>query len=483
MALRDLAVNGPPPLGRWVAGWIGRRREPTDADLGVLLAAMGEGRDPHARSRALAALERWWTHSPGHRAAIWRAVWTWIHHDRSGCVRWRLDSPPMPLRFLLGADPTGPYAPGIRLVSGMALDPPYVSGRRVAVGEICLGLALDDEKAFANALRETDEPRLLAALESAFEAGLRPDARNPLWEADGTATGLLDLILANPHVPRPTDRPTRAAVTLSALRERYDALAALEAEYLVLDLITMLHDGPPAPVVDAVRRVLRAFGPGPARDQVCGWAMKGDDEAVAAAIDVGYRPSDPRAEPLFLVLTQQWERYLDVDPTGRTLYEHGTGTGLDIGPAGLLPVRALARVLDGDDVPDSIRDACLRTLRDLPHGPARDHLCAAAMAGSATATRVVTETGAVASTAAAVPAFLFLTGQWDRYDAVDPDGSVLRAYAGALSDGDEERDRLRSVAGRAGREMPCLSREEAAAARSHRGPGGITGSGGFTGHF
>jgi hypothetical protein len=95
----------------------------------------------------------------------------------------------------------------------------------------------------------------------------------------------------------------------------------------------------------------------------------------------------------------------------------------------------------------------------------------------------VIEIGTVPSAAASVPAFFFLTGQWDRYDSVDPDGSALRAYAEALPDWDEERDRLRGAAVRAGRRMPCRSREEAEAARSHRPPGGITGSGGYVGHF
>src|SRR5690349_6074756 len=120
MGLWDLAVNGPPPVGRWAAAWVGRRRDPTDDDLDLLLDVMARGRDPAARSRALAALERWWTERPGHRAGIWRAVWSWMHHDRSGCVGWRLDSPPLPVRFLLGADPTAAHAPRIRLVSGMA---------------------------------------------------------------------------------------------------------------------------------------------------------------------------------------------------------------------------------------------------------------------------------------------------------------------------------------------------------------------------
>jgi hypothetical protein len=130
-----------------------------------------------------------------------------------------------------------------------------------------------------------------------------------------------------------------------------------------------------------------------------------------------------------------------------------------------------------------IRQACLRLLHDLPPGRDRDALCGRAMEGSVTATRAVVRSGAVPSDAARVPAFLALTGQWDRYDAADPDGTALRAYAEALPLRDAERDRLREAARRAGRPEPCGPRQDPSPPSYYRpGGSGLAGTGGYTVH-
>ena len=480
MYFRDLAWSGR-PVGRLVTWWSCRRGELSDADLSLLAGVMQRGGDAAARRWALARAERLWSAGPAHRAGVWRAVWAEIRRDRAGCISWQLDRPPAPITFILGADPDSPHAPAIRLVSGMSLDPEYRFGQERPAAALAVELALWGDPAerdgIGRALTTTDEPHLLSALEAAFVAGLRRPA--DLWHADGTPTPRLTLILANPNLPRPADARTDPALAvLMTLRGRYDLLAGFDAGRLVRSLVSLLHDDLSAPVVAALRHVLRSFGRGPASDVVCGWAMNGDAEALAAAVDAEYGPTDP----LFLVLTKQWGRFLDVDPTGQALHGHGIDM---IDPVtGLLPIHRLLELLDdgSGDLPDAVRQACLRLLRDLPPGPRRDVLCAKAAEGGATATRVIAETGAVPSDAAKVPAFLALTGQWDRYDTADPDGTALRAYAEALPLWHAERDELREAARRAGRPMPCTPRQERSSSYDRPGGSGLAGTGGYTAH-
>jgi hypothetical protein len=85
--------------------------------------------------------------------------------------------------------------------------------------------------------------------------------------------------------------------------------------------------------------------------------------------------------------------------------------------------------LSRDDLADEYR----RALRALPPGAARERLCYIASCGE----RGVEEAVAAVIEAGYAPegrrdraVFLYLTEQWDRYDAVDPDGELLyAAYA------------------------------------------------------
>jgi hypothetical protein len=75
------------------------------------------------------------------------------------------------------------------------------------------------------------------------------------------------------------------------------------------------------------------------------------------------------------------------------------------------------------------------------------------MRGDAAAAGIVVEAGRVPSDSTLVPALLYLTGQWERYDAADPDGTLLGAYC-AQQDACH-RGSLRRAAKRAERPTSC----------------------------
>jgi hypothetical protein len=66
---------------------------------------------------------------------------------------------------------------------------------------------------------------------------------------------------------------------------------------------------------DALRRLSNPA----AQAEICRQALAGSAEAKAAAIDAGYLPSDERGRALFLFLTEQWQRYSELDFDGRLL--------------------------------------------------------------------------------------------------------------------------------------------------------------------
>ena len=74
---------------------------------------------------------------------------------------------------------------------------------------------------------------------------------------------------------------------------------------------------------------------------------------------------------------------------------------------------------------------------------------------------------------------LYLTGQYERYDAADPDGTLLRTYCAQLPE--VERWRLRDAAERACRPTPCPPAPPSAPKTDWPGGTGTLGSGGFAG--
>lgn len=503
--VRWLAVHDGSPVGWLATAWLSRsaaaplstHRSATTA-LDALLDVMVKGRAPAARKRALATVERLWAESSEHRARIWYAIW--IRLNRNGRSPYRNEMLPVFARFLLGPDPDSPHLPRVRLVAGMSLDSPALFGQEQGVPSLILSLArfADDppvRDAFAGVLSATDEPHLLAVLEAAFVEGMRDHASYSrdismyrLWaKDDDTPTPLLEMLLANPHLPRSAgDGSALELAVLMALRRRFELLAGFDGRDLVFRLVKILDRAPPAPApaVAACRRALRSFEPGPAREAVCWCAPLDalDDEAKAAAIEAGYLPADPDLVPLFLVLTRQWDRFAQVDPGGRVLYHYGMSTGFDDERFMLDPVKELLYMLEEGGVPAAVRRVCRETLRDLDPGYSRDRVCDLAVNGYWMARQIAVRAGFLPSEPDRLPVFLFMTGQWDRYDAADPDGRLLRAYAAELPSWDSERDRLCEVAGRAGRPMPCDPVEHDTPTWHRPGGTGVAGTGGFSTH-
>ena len=100
--------------------------------------------------------------------------------------------------------------------------------------------------------------------------------------------------------------------------------------------------------------------------------------------------------------------------------------------------------------------------------------------------------GLVPSDPGRAVSFLVRTRQWERYDAVDPDGEILRAYAERLGAWNYERNELRAAAEEAGRPLPCEASTSPSSVSGYGSgtsghgitPGGTgTMTGGFTGGF
>jgi hypothetical protein len=446
-------------MGDWLAA--ARVRWSAGSDPRRLVEVIMRDRNRGAREQALATLERLWTDQPERRADIWSEVW-YSNDNPSAEI----------IRFLLAGGP--------RMVTYLRHDTLRFSGYLLDVPARILQLARRNTDVAA-LLATTGEPRLLAALEAAFVEGFHHHASyspdipvHPLWE-DDRPTPLLHMLLDNPHLPRPAGDDLELAA-LMALKRRYDLMTGFGGKDLVFRLLEMLRYEPPAPAVDALRLALRAFPPGPARDSVCWWAMGLDDEATAAAVEAGYRPAEPDLVPIFLVLTGQWSSTDD----DSALYDFIVGGGLDDRRAGPSPVSHLFELADEDG--RAIPTAVVRALKDLGPGDARDTVCDAAERQDGIARRIVVEAGYVPSDPQAVHAFLYLTHQWARYDAADPDGSLLRAYADTLQFSDFKRDDLCEAAAEAGRPMPCDPQEFSTPDRYRPGGTGIAGTGGFTAH-
>lgn len=477
-----------------LVGWLTGARAAVQ-DPSRLVDTMVRGRDQAAKDRALAALERLWTQDAERRPRIWAAIWT------VGLGSYT-EPPPTVLRFLLAPEP-----PSVRMVAYLPRnDLLDVPSKILTLARF--GPQHDD---VAAVLAATGEPRLLAVLEEAFAKGIRHHASysmdlptHRLWEDDDTPTPLLRMVLANPHLPRPRPAILDLAA-LMALRQRYELLTSYDGTKLVFHLLEMLRYDPPAPAAEALRQALRHLPPGPAREQVCWWAMSSDhDEATAAAIEAGYRPAEPDLVPIFLTLTRQWDEYSAVDPDGTALYEFCAGDGLADTRTGPNPIGHLLEILDGDDdfedsfedsfededdeaagddVPAAVRQAVRRALRDLGPGDIRQEVCDHAQHRDGTARQVVVDAGYLPSDPDEVAAFLYLTRQWDRYDATDPDGALLRTFVDALPSWSFTQDDLREAAKEAGRPMPCAARDPGTPTRYRPGGTGLSGTGGYGVHI
>nr|BFE61559.1 hypothetical protein GCM10020063_060850 [Dactylosporangium thailandense] len=376
-----------------------------------LLRLMASPRRRRAAA-ATAALADLWRADP---EPVWHAIWA------------ESPVPPAALDFLLAPDDTAPA----RLLTGLSVAAAPAAGELVTRPEL------------AAFLRETDDPALVEAL-------LR----------HGADTLDFGLALANPHAARAAaEGPPDRTVLLVLAGRPHD----VDPQRLV---DTLLHPWPPA-VRAACDGVLESLPPGPAREALCERALDEDPAALAAVVTTGLRPEHPDEAAFFLLATRQWQDFTAFDPQGRRLYAYCHATAFARPDRARRTVDVLLHL--DEHAPAAARTAATEALHQAK-AQAREYLCTLAIHGDPDATRIVTAAGHTPKDRRDLPAFLFLTAQWQRYDATDPDGSRLRAYTARLPPWDTSRNRLRAAARRAGRPAPCdapVPWEEPAAPPAH----------------
>ncbi|WBB73852.1 hypothetical protein O7602_30120 [Micromonospora sp. WMMD1128] len=104
------------------------------------------------------------------------------------------------------------------------------------------------------------------------------------------------------------------------------------------------------------------------------------------------------------------------------------------------------------DFPAPATEGYRRWLRALGPGPGREQLCKLVIDGHSEALTAVADSGQEPDSPYLLPAFLFCTEQWARYDALDPDGALLENYINR--ENDDVGGYLWTVAERNGRELP-----------------------------
>lgn len=488
MAVRveSLALYGWRPVNRIATAWLCRAAEKIASSddrarktVETVCDVMRYGDDAKAQARATATVERLWAGGSPQRQWIWDHMWECIDVVLRSTY---IDQPPSVFaRFLFAPDPR--HESKRRLFTGLQLPGDHDRTMRLFWMVVRRTADPDLRADVVRVMSATDDPGLVTRLEEAFRSGLRnclDDDLSPryarergdlLWKDDHppVPTPLLEAVIANPHIPRGADLPL-----LCLLRDRFDLLARFNQRHLVGDLLRVASMSSHHPLAELCRHALRTFGPGEARAEVCAKAMEGNWEAIQACVDAGYGPDDP----WFLLLTRQWNRFLAADPDGRRLSAHGVEPGRPDGRVEF--VDRLLGLLDGSGVPAAVRDFGLLALREVGAGPARERLCERALTDhdSRIAWKVVSDAGHLPADEARIPAFLFRTQQWHRYDAFDPDGSLLRRYTDGLAPDDLERSLLCLAAYDGGRDRPC---EPVPAGRRSADHPGVSGAGRYVG--
>ncbi|MCW6006028.1 hypothetical protein K1W54_15780 [Micromonospora sp. CPCC 205371] len=120
------------------------------------------------------------------------------------------------------------------------------------------------------------------------------------------------------------------------------------------------------------------------------------------------------------------------------------------------PARLVSRLvrLAGGTFPPPVAEVSRRWLRQLGPGPGREQLCLLAGEGDPEALAAALDSGQEPEIPSVLALFLFQTEQWERYDALDPDGALLKGQAQDLDDA--AWDRLVDIALRNGRVEPRL---------------------------
>ncbi|GAA0626625.1 hypothetical protein HPO96_36760 [Kribbella sandramycini] len=135
---------------------------------------------------------------------------------------------------------------------------------------------------------------------------------------------------------------------------------------------------------------------------------------------------------------------------------------LDRLPDFLLPQYATATVRDllaaiDLPAPADFVERCRRVLRELPPGPAREHVVFEAIHAKPEAVAAAADARYAPENERDALVFLYITGQWDRYDEADPDGSKLIAYCAehARPYVGTYRHQIERAAQASGRPDPC----------------------------
>lgn len=136
-----------------------------------------------------------------------------------------------------------------------------------------------------------------------------------------------DLVLAamisnNPHVLGRVTGPGRDGEPVVAVLLGRSELVTTVSD--IWELADVVAKSTSEPAVELCSAVLRDLPPGKLRDKLCTIATTGTTVAPAArhiVVEQDFTPLDPDQHLLFFFLTEQWDRYEALDPTGEVLYE------------------------------------------------------------------------------------------------------------------------------------------------------------------
>jgi hypothetical protein len=288
-------------------------------DAQPVLRVLYGARDPRVVDLARNGIDRAWAAGAVARASVWHGIWELARSD--GHRRQPPDLkgalPAAARDFLLAADPSARHEPGIRLVAAFDDDEVAWKPESRLVVEAA---TVHGDDLLADALGRTDQPDLLAALESASLASLL-SVDPPLW----IDTPLLAVLRVNPVLPRPpaeADNATTGAL-LAIVMNRLDLLDGFDEWQLFIRTKDVLRRDPPADIADRFRWVLRR--PGPMAEVVRRSAMNGDAVALVVWEETGGQTTDPHWRAAHLFWTRDWAAYDETDPDGRLLREFLVG--------------------------------------------------------------------------------------------------------------------------------------------------------------
>jgi hypothetical protein len=245
-------------------------------------------------------------------------------------------------RLLLSPEPECRHVPKLWIVDVLDADPPWRDSPAEAAEWVVNAARLTTDEGLRDQLEAllsaTNHPRLLTAVETSFADGVRAmeyrmrhrqQVTSPYtpWH-DRQPTLLTRIAVGNPHPPRSGMIPAAGShhschgVLLAVLKDRHDLIREYVHRHpvsTVAALLTGIALPASAELANGCRHALRALEPGPARQEVCARALRGDAETRSAAVDAGYLPAENPA--VFLFLTGQLDRYDEADPPGDLLRE------------------------------------------------------------------------------------------------------------------------------------------------------------------